>query len=404
MSFYKYKDSPTVYGPGNAAFSNPDQAFAAGVAKDWSNVQTLDQPMPNLLATPQAPPQETQMQPQASPQPLQAPPQAQKPVMPQFTPTPYTPPQIDTSRLSSLEQQFQQNLGLSPEEQQAQTEYQNFQNSFQQGQQGIRDKVIPMQFITGQLESQARTAALQEIPLQQKLAMAQAKRQAALEASKFALSREDERVRQMKDDARYGFEQNQQNAKMMYENSLNQFEYEQSQSQNQLQMQDAARQNAIENGISSPFYEVAGTVYRTSDNKAYSSPEEAARDGVDTKSWSNVQKVKQEQGVDLKQYPASYQEYLLAKQDGFSGSYNDYQTMDANRKRSISNSNTTIYQGDQEAAKRETRVKQIIDSNPGEWGQAAAQIDREFGAGTATKYDALLKKAYLEDDDLSYPF
>lgn len=42
-------------------------------------------------------------------------------------------------------------------------------------------------------------------------------------------------------------------------------------------------------------------------------------------------------GQDLKNQPASYKEYQLAKQDGFQGSYNDYQTMDANRKRSVSN-------------------------------------------------------------------
>jgi len=33
--------------------------------------------------------------------------------------------------------------------------------------------------------------------------------------------------------------------------------------------------------------------------------------------------------------PVSYQEFLLAKQDGFKGSFNDYQTMDANRKRPV---------------------------------------------------------------------
>ena len=33
--------------------------------------------------------------------------------------------------------------------------------------------------------------------------------------------------------------------------------------------------------------------------------------------------------------PVSYQEFLLAKQEGFKGSYNDYQNMDANRKRPV---------------------------------------------------------------------
>jgi len=39
----------------------------------------------------------------------------------------------------------------------------------------------------------------------------------------------------------------------------------------------------------------------------------------------------------LKDYPASYQEYLLVQKEGFTGTYNDYQTMDANRKRAITN-------------------------------------------------------------------
>jgi hypothetical protein len=39
--FYKYSDSPTVYGPNNEAYSTPDQFFAAGGAKDFSNVETI---------------------------------------------------------------------------------------------------------------------------------------------------------------------------------------------------------------------------------------------------------------------------------------------------------------------------------------------------------------------------
>jgi hypothetical protein len=40
--------------------------------------------------------------------------------------------------------------------------------------------------------------------------------------------------------------------------------------------------------------------------------------------------------------PVSYQEYQLAKQEGFKGSYNDYQTLDANRKRSVTNVTTNV--------------------------------------------------------------
>lgn len=38
--------------------------------------------------------------------------------------------------------------------------------------------------------------------------------------------------------------------------------------------------------------------------------------------------------------PVSYQEYQLAKKEGFAGNYNDYQTLEANRKRPITNVHT----------------------------------------------------------------
>ena len=45
-------------------------------------------------------------------------------------------------------------------------------------------------------------------------------------------------------------------------------------------------------------------------------------------------------------------------------------------------------------SKEFARVKQIVAMHPGEWGNAADQIDREFGKGTATKYDDYLKNVY----------
>jgi hypothetical protein len=39
-------------------------------------------------------------------------------------------------------------------------------------------------------------------------------------------------------------------------------------------------------------------------------------------------------------FPVSYQEYQLAQKEGFKGSYNDYQTLEANRKRPITNIHT----------------------------------------------------------------
>lgn len=42
----------------------------------------------------------------------------------------------------------------------------------------------------------------------------------------------------------------------------------------------------------------------------------------------------------------------------------------------------------------DTAVANIIASNPGEWGKAANAIDKQFGKGTATKYDSWLTGVY----------
>lgn len=55
--------------------------------------------------------------------------------------------------------------------------------------------------------------------------------------------------------------------------------------------------------------------------------------------------------------------------------------------------------GDSLTSKQTARVKAIIAANPGEYGHAANQIDAEFGAGTATKADNLLKTAYIIPDN-----
>lgn len=52
-----------------------------------------------------------------------------------------------------------------------------------------------------------------------------------------------------------------------------------------------------------------------------------------------------------------------------------------------------------ESVDEEKRVKAIIKLHPGEWGNAADHIDRELGAGTATKYDDLLKEAFADEGE-----
>lgn len=55
--------------------------------------------------------------------------------------------------------------------------------------------------------------------------------------------------------------------------------------------QTSASNFALQNGITTPFYNIGGTIYRTSDNKAYSSPEEYFADGG-AKDFSNAPEIK----------------------------------------------------------------------------------------------------------------
>lgn len=100
-----------------------------------------------------------------------------------------------------------------------------------------------------------------------------------------------------------------------------------------------ARTFALDNGITQPFYTIDGrTIIRTSDGKAYSNEADWIADGGKPEL---VQQVKAK--TNLKDYPASYQEYLLAQQGGYTGSYTDYQNDDANRKKSIARAGATVY-------------------------------------------------------------
>lgn len=89
-----------------------------------------------------------------------------------------------------------------------------------------------------------------------------------------------------------------------------------------------------DNNILSPFYKYPGsdTVYDTKTGKPLSYDEYKALGGSGKPgaAFQDVQTLQQK--TDLKDYPASYQEYLLAKKDGFTGNYTDYQNADANRK------------------------------------------------------------------------
>jgi hypothetical protein len=103
-------------------------------------------------------------------------------------------PQVDTSRLSELEKLVQQFYNPSDQELTYQNQLIDTNASAQAGIAAQRAKPIPMNIIRGLSQNILENSAIQEQTLTQKLALAQAKRQAALDASKFALSREDARI------------------------------------------------------------------------------------------------------------------------------------------------------------------------------------------------------------------
>lgn len=216
--------------------------------------------------------------------------------------------------------------------------------------------------------------------LSQKLARLQAARQTSLQVSQFSLDRADK----AEAEAKAQTEQLRQEAKADASG-----------------LKEYVTKLASEGNVSSPWFNHSGTVYKSDGTKAYSNAAEFLKDaGVKDFAEAYAKGILQDyqgSGVDLKQYPASYQEYLLAQKDGYKGNYNDYQNMDANRK-AVRSSTVNNYGIDKGLVAEESRVKQIISTNPGEWGAAAAQIDKEFGAGTATKYNALLKDAYTKKD------
>jgi hypothetical protein len=62
-------------------------------------------------------------------------------------------------------------------------------------------------------------------------------------------------------------------------------------------------------------------------------------------------------------HPASYKEFLLAQKEGFKGSYNDYQTLDANRKRPITNVTTNVMP-EQKTFENTQKLRQNFNQEP----------------------------------------
>lgn len=122
---------------------------------------------------------------------------------------------------------------------------------------------------------------------------------------------------------------------------------EKTQADNKAALQKSADTFAKDNNITGRFYKYPGsnTVYDSTTREPLTYEQYVARGGTGKPgaAFPDVQTLSTE--GNLKDYPASYQEYLLAKKDGFTGNYNDYQNADANRKVSIAKAGAAVYAG-----------------------------------------------------------
>lgn len=163
-------------------------------------------------------------------------------------------------------------------------------------------------------------------------------------------------------------------------------------------------QMALEQGIGTPLVNKQGEWFSPTKKKTYSSPEELFADFPQLQGdFNNAYKLGLvtdmtadriadrefaaqarahywDAGIELNDSPDEIREKIYgseiyAKETASSGDTDDFNSISGN-------------------AEVDARVKQIIKANPGEYGNAAAAIDAEFGEGTASMYDEWLRRVY----------
>lgn len=401
-SFYKYADNPTVYrGSDNYAFTSEQDFLSKG--GDWNAIQV--RPTVPVNATPTT--QTTSNT---------------------LTTQPKTQFDLNSSiqRNQTMMQNYFSSLGYttgpdgkmtytaSPEQAAAQKQYNDLQGQYdrlnlqatnigmstQAGMNAIEDKPIPGVFITGQqaaLQRQAndqlRTVAYQQQAVGVNL-NAVARNLESITANRAQLSKAYEMA--------LSFGREDISVAMQLQ---------------QIQRQEAmaAKEMALQYGVTKPYYNIGGTVYRTSDGYAFTSEQDfLQKAGIP---------VGQAEGAGQIQLinPAAMQTQELVGQ--LMGEYWDagilptdsletakakiqanstiWKTAMAEAQSSIAARRSSGPSATTVRSKEESRVKQIISLHPGEWGHAADQIDAEFGPGTATKYDDLLKAEYSDASNAS---
>lgn len=238
-SFYKYDNSPTVYNAqSNQGYETPDQLFAAGGARDFSNVSTRQV---NVALTPST---------TTNTNTLSAPPVTNN----------------DIQSLLAQNQKFQQQVlsSMAPSAQetaagqetlQAKNTLQNFDVSVEGGLGQIANKPIAMPFVTGQQAALQRNSAFTRSSLAR-----------SYQASVDNLS------------------MLQQNRKALTEQALQQAKFGQDNIATQLQMdaikreeQATALSTALELGINKPYFLIGQTVYDTNTGRGFASEQDFQR-------------------------------------------------------------------------------------------------------------------------------
>jgi len=252
-------------------------------------------------------------------------------------------PSIPTipNNLSSIEAQYQKLLSPTVDETQASQDINNLISSRDLGIESIRNKLVPMRFIAGESDALARQAAVKLQPLQQRLALLQAQRQSALDASRFSLERSDRQSEIAREQARYQSEIAREDTRYQSEVAREDSRYKQEQTDQQRKEQLAFQSDLNQtNNIGAKFYKYPGSaqVYDSMTGQALSYDQYKAKGGLGQPGmdvWPDIQEIGA--GGEEK-HSAIYQEWLdYANEERKRGrqplDFNAYQTMDANRKK-----------------------------------------------------------------------
>lgn len=183
------QSTPIAPTPPPAPSAPPVDPALAQLQQEAQNMARYGTPISPQI-TPEMPPGAPEA-PVVPPTPPEAP--ETDPEAPGLPISPIISPDAQTAYDAALES-YQQALKISPEELSTQEDLDKLIESTKKGYQDIRDQTIPMQFITGQLQSLEERALNLAEPLERKLARLQAKRTSALEASKFALERAESQI------------------------------------------------------------------------------------------------------------------------------------------------------------------------------------------------------------------